>query len=133
MSYELLVDGSDYEELEDRYKEDVIEAFDQAVEKKQKELDWINNFNQLSRRFHNFFGRGDLHIAELAFQYENRKFRGIFFSNPDLNKLPLLEVVEKKGTNKSSRQCEVLNNIFSNKSQVMENALNRVEEEVSYS
>lgn len=130
MSYELIVDESDYEDIENDFDQKIVEAFDQAAEKKQKELDWINNFNQLSRRFHNFFGRGNLHIAELSFQYENRKFRGIFFSDPNMNYLPLIEVVEKEGTYKSSRQYEVIDSIFQNRSKVKKNALNKVQKEV---
>lgn len=131
MSHELLIEDSDYEELEREFDKKAVERFKEAVEKKQEELRWIDDFNKLTRRFHNFFGRGDVHIAELRFSMEGRRsFRGIFYSSPGLDKLPFVQLVEKNDTYKNSRQYVVLDEIFENKDRVKKEAMDKVVEAV---
>lgn len=127
MSHELLVEDSDYEELRREFDDRVVERFKKAVEKKQEELQWIDDFNKLTRRFHNFFGRGDVHVAELRFSMEGRRsFRGIFYSSPGLEKLPFIQLVEKNDTYKKSRQYVVIDEIFQNKDRVKREAMDKV-------
>lgn len=129
MSYELLIEDSDYEELREDFDDRVVEKFKESVEKKQDELKWIDDFSKLTRRFHNFFGRGDAHLAELRFSIEGRRsFRGIFFSSPGLEKLPFVQLVEKNDTYKNSRQYVVIDEIFENKDRVKREAKDKVVE-----
>ena len=99
MSYVICLTESDRDRLLSDHSQEVLDSLQYKVRKKNKELDWINNFNQLTKRFHNFFGSNNHHLAEMSFKAESKDYRAIFFLLENEKKLALCGVVDKSADN----------------------------------
>ena len=128
MTYQIHYTESDRKKVISRFDEKVVEQFEKRLEKKSQQLEWVNSLNKLSKRFHNFFGECDHHIAEIKFSVKSTEFRGLFLLLEEENTLAMVDVIEKEDY-KGSRQEAVIQTVFDDRRKYRNSLSQKLEEE----
>lgn len=130
MGYEICLTETDRDRLVSNHSERIAEALEDKIRKKNEELQWVENFKQLTGRFYNFFGSKGQHIAEINFTSGSKQYRGIFLAVPEAKKVIFCSVVPKGQDNYlGSDQDEVIRALQSNPKKVQQKAKDKILEQ----
>ena len=77
MGYDLVWIEEDLEDAANEYNYRLANDLEKALKEKQKQIKWKKNRAELSQRFHNMFGLGDLTLAEIWFESQSQTFRAL--------------------------------------------------------
>lgn len=123
-SYEIVLTESQYQDLASRHDENVAQKVVERLNTKQKELEWVESHDQLTKRFQSFFGKDGVHFAEPGFEAHNNEWRAILILIRKADTFIFHRAVKKHGTYTKSRQKDMIHNLQSNPNDAEEKALN---------
>ena len=129
MSFEFVFSSDHREQVVDKHSEEVAEALEEKVERRQRELDMIGDMpvHRLDRRLQRIIGHNGQHFAEVRFEAHNRPYRGFFVVLGDKAKLVYLTVVGKEDRFNGSRQKDLIFSLFDQVHEARDYALRQLD------
>lgn len=86
------------EKVSEDFSYRVAKDLESTIEDKHSQVKWKDDINGLSRRFHNMFKLGELHIAEISFSSMSGDYRAICVVIPDGKYVVYYTTVPKNGS-----------------------------------
>lgn len=96
MVFNLYWTEKDIEDAESEFGTHVASRLESVLEQKAREVRWKGNTAEVARRFHNFFGLGGLHVAEIKFTVQSREFRAVCLLVAE-DSIAYFDLVDKEG------------------------------------
>lgn len=128
MGYDVCLTEEDRDRLVSDYSPEILEQLEHKASNKDEQLDWIDDINKLSSRFHNFFGSKGQHIAEMDFTCNSQKYIAVFLVLEDDKKLAFCGVVSKGHDNYlGSDQDKIIRALQSSPNEVRDKLKSKLE------
>lgn len=129
IAYELLFTDTDRQKLLDNHDQEVLDSFNKKLERKRKELQWVDKRDKVLKRFWNSFGKNNVHFIEMKFEAHNKNHRGVFVLVDEEKKLVYIGSVRKEGDYMGSSQDKLLKSCFANAQRIKDRAAKIVVEQ----
>ena len=112
--YDIILTENQWQNIVSRHDEEVADKIVNRLQTKQEELEWVESQDQLSKRFHTFFGKDGVHFAEPGFEAHNTDWRAVLILIRKADTFVFHREVRKQGNYGTSKQKEIICSLKAN-------------------